>query len=380
MAAGAGPRLHLSLSDLDVRAFDVFVLSSGAFWAGGRRGNNHSQPHIVAEFFDTLRELGEPGSSRGFIVAREASVCSSAASVVAPRTSVPCVVTREADDGDDLSWWQIQRWRVLQHFLERGRRIACAGADVRFLRPLPRLYDELGALGADVSLEGDVDIRTRRIRAFTPDLVAVMPTPPALHLVRRMIAALRLYGADRLAGLPAEVQQQAGYLRGRDLGGPGQQVVVHDALLSLLHNRTISTHRHQQVSIQHGIQMRLAGTQAAVAGSASTAPSARAGATAPLQQGGREGGVPKPPPLEPLPGTVEERPPLGTVVRTPHLVALLSHTQGFAVTHPSPCSPICIGNVANAFALHCIGKRAPCLELRGCALCRAGKRSREDSS
>ena len=26
----AGPRLHLSLSDLDVRAFDVFVLSSGA--------------------------------------------------------------------------------------------------------------------------------------------------------------------------------------------------------------------------------------------------------------------------------------------------------------------------------------------------------------
>ena len=222
------------LSEIIVGDFDVFVVSSHSFWVGGHT-SNHSRVSFVLQFFEALRAVN--GTARGLLVARDARTCAEAST--SQHGMIPCVHANASEyhEYGDLDWCQFQRWAVIEHFIARGQRIACAGADVRFLRPLAPLYAELSAASVDVAFEGEIDARKRTVRSFTPDLIAALPTPRAISFVQTVRAAFQSFASDPLSDLPPDLRgaDTDALLRTRDIGGPAQQSVLHDALLSALY-------------------------------------------------------------------------------------------------------------------------------------------------
>ena len=132
VSAAVRHRGAASLDDLDVRRYDAFTCATPWFWA--------RKTDVVLGFFANLREH----DSSAFLATQSEDVCRS---VKRRDIRIVCVVTNRMNN-DSLArdtMMTMERWRVVLHFLERGRRIVHAGADMRFTKPLRCLYVACGA-------------------------------------------------------------------------------------------------------------------------------------------------------------------------------------------------------------------------------------------
>ena len=221
-----------SLSQLDVRTFDVFTVVSHAYWK--------RQRSLVHSFFEHLAEV----ESIGFIVAPSEDICRS----VVSKLGVSCVGARRFADDKTLSK---ARWDVLLHFARRKQRIAYVGLDVRFLQPVGSLFEAVPA-DADFAFEGTVDHWHRRVRQFTPDLAAAFPTRNAIAFLEGLLQQLDTYERDAaenatstlsLEGLPGHMRTPA-LTRHFDLLGPAEQDLLRDALLSTLYGQLVVARKY----------------------------------------------------------------------------------------------------------------------------------------
>ena len=303
----ASPRL----SEIDVRQIDVFAVSSAWFWA--------HKKSVALSFFAQL-----PRNHSGLLVAKDDAVC-----VEASSHSIPCAVSHHFSAEDDRMMMK-ERWVVLQHFLERRQRVVFAGCDVRFLRPLPRLFAASGAV--DGAFDG---VAHRRgpgqglITHFTPDLIVGFPTQRMMEFVRLVLQRISVPRTlqSQYAGLPTELQKPV--LMKHDLMGPAQQDALNDVFVSMLYNTTV-TRRKQFLAVDalktHSIPASYRG-----------------------------------PVLRPLPIHDVD---VGVVVSTPRLTALLTG-QRMVRSNKLPCQ-ICNWPLATTYALHCLGKSPRCLDIGQC--------------
>ena len=153
-----------SLDQLDVTAFHVFSIVSRKYW--------RLQRPVVRGFIAHLAERGIPA----FIVGRARSVCHGVQSSEAG-TRVACVVGNTFSEAED-AYGMMERWVVIHHFLSRGQRIAFAGVDVRFFRPLAGMFAMAIRAGAvDGAFDASMTRSSKRVQSFTPDVILAMPTP-----------------------------------------------------------------------------------------------------------------------------------------------------------------------------------------------------------
>lgn len=156
---------RFSLDRLDVAKYEIFAVSSGLFW--------RQQRPLISSFFEHLASIG----SRGFLAANDARVCEGAVE----QLGVACVVSRRYVRDGSLSK---ERWHIMRGVLRRNHRIAYAGLDVRFLRPVRAWFDATS--GADAAFEGAYSALTRKLSDFTPDFVLAYPTANAIWLIDRL--------------------------------------------------------------------------------------------------------------------------------------------------------------------------------------------------
>ena len=324
-------------SSIDLRGVDVFVTASHSFWA-----SNHSRS-VALDFFSVVPS--------GLLVARDPRVCAAATS----QHGIRCAISKFYTEAEDNMMAQ-ERWAVLLYSLENGHRISWAGADVRFLRSPRELFQALETAAADVALDGEMALQKAQIHRYTPDLVAALPTTRALRFVRAVLETFRAYSRDRLDGLPRHLQLDS--LRSRDLAGPAHQGLLYDVLLSVLHNSTVTRERQKLAHFQlKELEKKLpAPHEAFVRGDQPTGKDTLTHNHAHLDSR-----------LPPLAAT--DLGLVGVVVRASRLHALFTQ-QRLVITNTDPCLPRCVAGVEHAVAVHCIGKRAQCLNISGCARCR----------
>lgn len=303
-----------------MRQIDVFAVSSAWFW-----GHKRS---VVLSFFAQL-----PPNSSGLLVAKDDTVCMEASS-----HSIPCAVSHRFTADDDRMMMK-ERWVVLQHFLERRRRVAFAGCDMRFLQPLPHLFAASEAV--DGAFDGVVRPKVSGgglLTRFTPDLILGFPTQGMIEFVQLVLEHISVPRTlqSQYAGLPPELQKPV--LMQHDLMGPAQQDALNDVFMSVLLNTTV-TRRKQFLAVEalktHSIQT-----------------SYRA------------------PDLRLLP--IHDA-PTGIVVTTPRLTALLIGKR-MVRTAKLPCM-LCNWPLKTTFALHCLGKSPRCLDLDQCRCLRMNARN-----
>ena len=210
------------LADLDVARYEVFSVASDLFW--------RQKPDLVRGFFSHLDSIG----SAGFLAAASERVCKAAAAEL----RVACVVCQHYRYDGALSK---ERWRIILHFLRRGRRILYAGLDVRFLRPVRSLFHAGRTPHAlDAGFEGTFDPATNHVDHFTPDVAAAWPTARAIAFFEGLCAQLR---ARSFEGLPAYMQVPT--LLRWNLMGPAEQDLLSDVLLSALYNRSVAIRKYE---------------------------------------------------------------------------------------------------------------------------------------
>jgi hypothetical protein len=259
-----------------------------------------------------------------------AAVCAKASA----RASIPCTVSqRFARDREDVMMSK-EKWVVVQRFLRRRQRVMYAGSDVRFLRPVHSMFAAAGAV--DAAFEGRS--RGKAIGHFTPDVVIAFPTAGTRRLVHAVLAGIR--APANFDGLPAELRRPA--LLSHNLHGPAEQdLLVRDLLLTALYNRPVAV-RKTMVAAE---ALKLT-----------------------LRNDPRKG----------LGALRVARTPHGAIVNaSPHLVLLLTDNRLVVSGPPDLClgwsradawQPAACGwSRAHAHALHCLGKRAHCLNTSRCA-------------
>lgn len=371
--------LTTSLAQLDTSRFDVFAVSSAFFWRTKRP--------VIAGFFENVQAQG----GRGFLVTNHVRVCHE---VHRTHPWIACMYHRERRLGRDAQLSR-GRWAVVHHFLRRGSPVVAAGADVRFLQPVSRLFDLLSEPGVDAAFEGDVFTKSRplpgvasgKLGGFTPDLIAAKPTANAVRFFERVVDGI---GAPTFDGLPSRLRQpklMAHYARALILMGPAEQDYIKDTFLSALYNRTVVARKfalaknnlkHHEWALADcpGIQVATTAmrppatvrpTAAALTRSSARGRTARGGDADLLCPGESQGRtIWREGQLPPLAHVELRR--SGTLVRTPWLTVILSgaRSKGFLRAGRTPCARCEDWDPAQTLALHCLDKEVQCLNISEC--------------
>ena len=183
------------------KMYEVFTVSTAFFWSRRRS--------VVLGFFANLGALG----STGFLASHSASVCADAV-----RAGVDCVLTHHFEPSQDRMMSK-ERWFIIDSFLACQRRIAFAGADIRFIAPVSRMFEMSGIEGpVDATFEGL--ITHRLLTQFTPDLIMAFATRACADLVRQVLS--RIDHEPSTDGLPRRFRSEKLLLQ-HDLMGPAQQ-------------------------------------------------------------------------------------------------------------------------------------------------------------
>jgi hypothetical protein len=187
--------------DSATKRYEVFTVCTPFFWSRRRS--------VVLGFFANLRALG----TVGFLASHSASVCADAASA-----GVDCVLTRHFEPSRDRMMSKA-RWFVLDRFLASRRRVTFAGADIRFIAPVARMFDVSGIDGpVDATFEGRVG--QGLLTQFTPDLIMAFATDACAAFVRQVLT--RIDSEPSTDGLPPQLRSEKQLLK-HDLMGPAQQ-------------------------------------------------------------------------------------------------------------------------------------------------------------
>lgn len=346
---------QFSLARLDVHRYDVFTVCSDVFWRTRRS--------LVTSFFAHLRSV----NGSGFLVAPAPSICQAAMAQI----GVQCVAVQHYRHDGALSK---ERWRVLLHSVRQGHRLMYAGLDMRFLQPIPRVFDAVRTDAAvDAAFEGRYIRHLSRVRDFTPDLIAAFPTPRLINFFERIVNLLRARSTD---GLPRYMRVPQ--LLGFNLMGPAEQDLLRDALLSTLYNRSVVARKYD-IAIQAAMTMckdaRMQCIAPAINLSLPRCPSAGGAAlstASPLHWACAGTGILAENVLGKLP--YQATPHGGVDVRMP---ALSIHLTDRSVLRPvqwerhcqSLAASQCQGPLDEAppLAVHCTGKDPSCLDLSRCA-------------
>lgn len=180
-------------------------------------------------FFEHVRIAG----SRGFLVTKRVADCDAATSL-----GIACAVSNEETrrgcigqrsplsicgygrkfDADIMM--SQEKWLVVETFLAAGRRILFAGADVRLLRPVRALFAV--APEADAIFEGNA--RREGVVDFTPDIFGFAPRRDALAFCVAVREALHAFSHPLLT-------ESVG-----NLLGPADQDLLFDVLRSTLYD------------------------------------------------------------------------------------------------------------------------------------------------
>jgi hypothetical protein len=344
------------LGALDVSRYEVFAVVSDQFW--------RTRKELVRDFFEHLRPLG----STGFLAAATQRVCRE----VTAELRVDCVVSSQQYRYDGAL--SKERWRIILHFLHRHRRIVYAGLDVRFLRPVQSFLvaakeslsssssssSRDGSLGSrvDAAFEGTYDERRSTLHDFTPDLAAAFPTPQAVDFFNSLLESLR---ARSVTGLPAYMRESAPTLLRFNLMGPAEQDLLKDSILSALYNRTVALRKY---AIAKGAA-KIAGLDFRDAPKCSRAAERAEGHTERWKRACNGTGVLRLNDLTPLHATRTRH---GTVLATPKLSIFLTdqrilRTGGRFCLADDNCA---WARTNNTLALHCLEKRAECLDIARC--------------
>lgn len=323
-----------SLDALDWRGFEVFTVASQQFWFGlpAREGYRS----VVVQFFAQLQRIG----SAGFLVSHALGVCNEATEL----HGIPCVFSRNFSRRSD-SMMSMERWRVIEHFMARGRPIVCAGADVRFVQSIRSMQTAMqSAVHVDAAFEAAALLYSGggTVRAFTPDLILAWPTPRTVEFVRQVLAELR---ASPLQGLPMEMQQKRLLKYRTELVGPAQQDLLMDVLLSALHGKPVFLRR---TALAREL-LRL---------------------TSERQQLRRGPRIDERADVRARKGLGKlhvARTPHGPVLQSPHFAALMT-SDASTVTAFAPCAPRKCARWSPrlVYALHCLGKHPGCLNVSQC--------------
>ena len=354
---------HFNLSTFDIHKYDVFAVCSKLFW--------RTKPDLIANFFAHLHAISTPG----FLAANDVSVCEA----VSARLGVACIVSREYVHDGALSK---ERWQIILNVLKRSHRIAYAGLDMRFLKPVASWYDGSSS-STDFAFEGRYDNFFQRLGDFTPDWVVAFPTPKAIAFLEFLVAIIR---RRSLAGLPAYLQEPL--LLRANLMGPAEQDLLKDAVLSVLFNRTVVIRKYslaRAAAYEHPewIAHRIMGganqsSSPAAGAAAAAAPTAKILAFPNCglrdlarhpewEQPCRGAGVVNDSDLPRLtvpPGYRVTEHARGTLVSTPSLSILLSNGMSIR-TGALPCAS-CHWDVTRVLALHCLAKFTQCLNMSLC--------------
>jgi len=217
-----------AMSSVDVRAVEVFAVSSALFW--------RSRQELVLGFFRRLQQL----NTSGLLVGRTREVCESASA-----RGILCATGQNFTHKQD-PMGTMERFSVIRHFLARGQRIIFAGVDVRFVRPAcsmcsSALADAAGAV-VDGAFEANVWWHSGVIGHFTPDVIVAFPTTNMLYFVDAVLAR---YTAPLLDGLPPELRVAELQKHPTRLKGPAQQDMLYDVLISTLSGATCGSGRLQ---------------------------------------------------------------------------------------------------------------------------------------
>ena len=318
-----------NLTAADLQGYDIFTMASSGFW------QHHTS--VVTGFFHNLRAVG----SRGFLVTRprsqQTSECDRATAL-----GIRCVSSCHYPSDTMLSK---EKWFIISYFLRFGKAVMAAGADVRLLAPVGRLFRASGSV--DMTFEGNA--HNGRIRVFTPDLLLAFATPRAkafVDAVRQDIALSDSTDPDvHVRGLGvADVGGEANlqWLKSHQttLAGPAEQDLLVDTFASVLYNRTQRERKIFLARRQLGLPL---------------VPSSPSDHRRPYELG-----VPR------LPARATRS---GIEISTPRLKVLLT-TERMVISAGSrdgrPCDN-CDGWANEALALHCNGKRPECLDLTSCA-------------
>jgi len=336
-----------SIASLDLSEFDVFAICSSQFWA-------HRQA-LVLGFFEQLRRQ----RTRGLLIGRAREVCTGAVA-----RQIPCVVSRNFTAKRD-PMGMMERWVVLQHFLAQRHRVVFAGVDVRFTLPAQAMLAAVEAAGVDGAFESKVNLKHGRVHAFTPDVIAALPTSSMAAFVD---AVLLRFHEPLYAMLPPDLRVPAIRQHPTRLKGPAQQDMLYDTLLSTLYGRPMAMRKtlvarnflccwskyrmKQSTSAQRGREAvrRFAG--ASVDAEACTC-------SRNVDTAHEEVALAQLSKLSMTPHTY------GVVVSTP-LLRWLATNEKLVVSMFDPCAVCHKWNASLVHALHCQGKSPRCLNLANC--------------
>ena len=335
------PQSNYTLHRLDAGRYEVFAVASERFWRERRT--------LVTAFFQHLHDIG----SVGFLATPVEAVCREAQHVL---PGVACVAGMHYRFDGALSK---ERWRILLHFARRGFGLVYAGLDIRFVWPVSQLIGFTRHVSVDSAFEGSFGTSSQRLH-FTPDLAVTLPTPNTLQLLESIVSLLR---SRSLEGLPRYMQDRS--LLRYNLMGPAEQDLLHDALLSALHNRSVAIRKFTLASgaaVESGVP-----SMEHNASLPQCTPAGARTATARWRRACAHAAVLRAADLPVLDASDMKR---GTLLASAHLRVMLMggpyRTSAGMITSARPCTSSCHWEPADVFALHCLTKAPQCLDLSQC--------------